>query len=202
MTKGMAFTLSLLLTLTILLAGTMWMFPKTYPSPARPAGISWQKEDAFSLRLELDGVAAVVRFEPANRRVVVTGSGDADREAALTEAGLLRLLTAFGNDLPLTVNKDIAIAEEGLYLQLQAGAHTLAAEQVVAVLQQQPEMWPTVVTAAINAYATADRNPAEQLTLLINCCETTDLSAKDGVAAHDRLVYLWEANRGGLAVRQ
>lgn len=198
MAKGVAFSLSLLLTLTVLLAGWMWMFPKTYPSPAEQAGISWQKEDAFALRLVLDGAVAVVRFEPAGRRVVVTDSGDANREAVLTEAGALRLLTALGNDLPLTLEK----AVEGTHLRLPAGAHTLAAEQVAEVLRQQPERWPSVVTAAINAYATADRDPLEQLTLLINCSQTTDLSAKDGVVAHDRLVYLWEANRGGLAVRQ
>ena len=114
----------------------------------------------------------------------------------------LRLLTALGNDLPLTLGESLTVAEEEVYLQLPAGAHILAAEQVAAVLRKQPESWPTVVASMINAYATADRDPLEQLTLLINCCRQTDLSAKDGAVAHDRLVYLWGANRGGLAIRQ
>ncbi|MBQ2940419.1 MAG: hypothetical protein IJE00_08655 [Clostridia bacterium] len=202
MTKGPAFLLSLLLTLTVLLSGWMWISPQTPPSPVREAGITWQREDDFSLRLIWEGHEAVVRFEPARKRVTVAKNGDADRQAVLTEAGLLRLLTALGNDLPLTLGESLTVAEEEVYLQLPAGAHILAAEQVAVILRKQPERWLTVVAAMINAYATADRDPLEQLTLLINCCRQTDLSAKDGVVAHDRLVYLWGANRGGLAIRQ
>lgn len=202
MVKGLAFALSLLLTLTAALAAGMWLVPKTSPSPAQQAGVSWQAEDSFSLRLTVEGGEAVVIFEPAARRVTVADSGDADRGAVLSAEGLRRLLAELGNDLPLTLAEGVAIAEERLFLQLEAGAHILAAEQVVAILQRQPTLLPAVVAAVINAYAVAGNDPTEQLTLLINCCERTDLSAKDGAVAHDRLVYLWESNRGGLAALQ
>ena len=206
MNKTAVFLLSLLVSLTVLTAACMWVFPKTSPSPTETVGQT-RHDRSFSLRLSWHNgeqtAAVTLCFDPAAERIQVRGDQTAaDRTAVMSANGFEQLLAALGNDLPLTLPQAVEIENEACYLRLEAGAHLLTAAQVTALLTDRPERFPAVVAATLNAYATADRDPTEMLILLINGCESTTLSAKDGAVAADRLRRLWNANRGGLAVLQ
>lgn len=201
MTKATAFLLSLLVSLTVLAAACMWVFPKTSPSPAEVGGQTHRFEDSFSLQVSLQSgescVGATLRFEPAAERIrVVAGEAEADRRAVLTPEGLERMLAALGNNLPLTLSEPVQVCEHNRYLNLPAGAQLLAAEQVTTLLQLRPALFPAVVAAMLNTYD----DPVALLTLLLGHSEDTDLSAKDGAAVRDRLVRLWESGHGRPAV--
>lgn len=220
--KVRAFLVTLIVSLALFGAAAMWLIPSQQPQPEKqPVTVMWQAEDAVSLLLVLedgDGFAACrLVFDPAGRAITaeqipdnlrlstLTGRSSeraaamlaiapADGVAFLTRQSAAALLTALGNDLPLTLAQSISITDVHGYLELTADTHVLTAEQVALLLRHDPTLWAEIVAAAVNTYGNAERLFRE----LVNRSSYTDLTVERYHAVHDALTYLWSCNTGHL----
>lgn len=129
----------------------------------------------------------------AERTAAMRQTVPADKAAVLSAQTAADLLTALGNDLPLTLSQPVTVTDGG-YLNLTADTHILTAEQVTLLLRHDPTLWAAAVASAVNTYG----DPETLFRELVNHSVYTDLTVEDRLAAHDALVYLWGQNTGHL----
>ncbi len=120
--------------------------------------------------------------------------------AAVTRANTEKWFVRLGNDLMLTLEADVALADEnGAQTTLTAGEHTLSAPQTTALLchpTAAEELRAEVIAAMLRQYLQSGRNLSADFSYLANMAQT-DLRIGDFTGYRERLVYLAEQNANG-----
>ncbi len=155
--------------------------------------------------ITVDGLSLTPLYQKHGAAYVVNQlAGLTDRPlrhyAAITRANAEKWFARLGNDLMLTLEEDVVLADENsAQTTLTAGEHTLNAPQTTAVLchpAAAEKLRAEVIAAMLRQYLQSGRNLSADFSYLANMAQT-DLRIGDFTGYRDRLVYLAEQNSSG-----